>query len=172
MQPAIKAPVCKCGDTSVHKKFATFEYFYCPRCKTEVDEKKEWAPFDYSYADLPTGSSASFTAGAFQSALQTVFGHQLTPTGQQPQQLLPLLPPGIVALKGEDVTCEVCGIDYGTLIKDLPELSTRTHSQYVTSSVGFGKMSTCCWGDGISRYADKTNPASKLLYHIKNRGWM
>jgi len=33
-----KPPKCECGERTVKKVFATFEYFFCPKCKEEVNK--------------------------------------------------------------------------------------------------------------------------------------
>jgi hypothetical protein len=51
---------CKCGEQGELKVFNTFKYYYCNKCKAEIEEAKEDSKNDYDPFDPNSGSISDF----------------------------------------------------------------------------------------------------------------
>jgi hypothetical protein len=190
-----KQPVCACGNTSKRVVFLTFEYDYCQTCKKEVGGKGEpekkinpWDAWSDERLDLRAGTVPAGGGAGGASSFGGVLSSSSSPYApgaagaagriQQPGPAFhgapSNLPPGYVALKNDQVTCDTCGHLKFFLDDDLQFIPTgRAGRLWSTKmlnnvlryspTVGCGNCKNC-----PGRFA-QSYPGT---LHIKGRGWV
>lgn len=179
MSTAVKAPVCKCGAKARHIQMLTFSYDYCDACKAEVGGKAEPEPGltldmirkaeKWNWGDLLASPA---------QALKAAYPPPVPPAPSvNPFPAVPsALPPGYVALKGEQVTCDACGYYCFNLPSDLS----------VGDPTGFGRIWNKDLVDEIHGASPKHSatgscpncPVGRFAcsiggkIHVKGRGWL
>lgn len=154
------APVCSCGKTGELKAFATFEYFFCTRCKVEIGGKVVEKP--------------KIAQNIIQEALDdpwTNFRLHAIP-GQQ------RLDPTAVAFTGDVLSCEACGAKVGEVIADIPTLSLRplvpigTFYPYIKMLTSPWHQACCLAFCGATRIKRRSPAGAQVEYFVKGRGWV
>lgn len=144
--PTGGSPVCSCGKPTEKKVFYTFEYFFCPACKCEVDAR------GCKVGDKKDADMSAHRRGSDSTRVRAFKGGPL--------------PPGVVALKGEELTCGACGTKCSELVGDLPSLNFGTRC-FDSSFMDIGAITSCprCYQpDAWLRYSG--------LLHVEGRGWV
>lgn len=154
---------CSCGTAAVKKQFDSFSYFYCTTCKIEVGGKGQKPSIWTNTKAVPTDGavSASIIQDAASAATPPPFS--LGPCSLQY--------PGIVALKGEQVTCSVCGYYCFNLPSDLTDRGPwgRVWDNDLFDEVNAVSRSLRCPGCHVG---DSYVQSVGGLIHVKGRGWV
>lgn len=144
--------ICSCGKQAEKKIFATFEYWYCPVCKTEVGGK----------AAISSGLDSGWVDVLRYAAVPSSLSQQ----GKQGHAGVLTCP--VVALKGEAIVCCNCGHTKTFLLGDLPTLDPNGHrawsNSYLDFSADIGKCSSCGSDPSCAKFTGK-------LY-VQGRGWV
>lgn len=187
---AKKSLVCKCGKQAKFIQMHTFSYHYCELCKDEVKDepKKSEKVVGWDSASALYGLTYDqFKAAKVQASMSGIGVTRTFTTGGMSQQPASApssaLPPGYVALKGEQVTCDTCGhlkfflpCDLSSLVsvaqpwgnqdeRYWPKEISDEVNVWTPNVSAMDCVCTRCYGGAFADRDDGT-------LHIKGRGWV